>query len=295
MNKCYLLALIIGCTFMLGCTSKLMDAPGDTPAPAVKLPVDVKVVRATKYVHEEQVAGSLVANQEVTLVSEFTERVVSMHFKEGSTVTKDQLLYRLDDSEITAELKRLQAEVALAKLTESRLARLLEGEAVRQEEYDIALSKLKALSASEELLRLELDKTWIRAPFSGVIGITRVHPGQLVNAGQALVDLKDYSVIKVQFAIAEKYLPALRKGKTISFLAGDSPLKQTAKISAWDAGLHTETRTVLVHASATNYHHLFTSGMSARVFFSPSDEQPTAIMLPTESLMPGTGDTVFTR
>jgi membrane fusion protein, multidrug efflux system len=288
------LAMIALSLAVLGCTTQAADNENGSSGPATKLPVDVKVVRASTLVQEESVAGSVLAKREITVTSEVSKKVISIHFKDGSYVNKGQLLYKLDDSEITARLKQIQSELALAKLTESRLSQLLKKESVRQEEYDVALTRLQSLQASEELVLVELSKTSISAPFSGVVGITKVEIGSLVNPGLPLVTLQDQRTVKIEFTVAENHLPFLKTGKHISFsVLGDS-VRLPATISATESGIDAESRTIMVQAFSSNKNGKLRPGMSARVFLSTVEENATGITLPTEALIPSAqGYSVF--
>lgn len=279
---------------VLGCTTQAADNEKVASGPATKLPVDVKVVRASALVQEESVAASVLAKRQITVTSEVSKKVISIHFKDGSYVNKGQLLYKLDDSEIKARLKQIQSELALAKLTESRLSQLLKNESVRQEEYDVALTRLQSLQASEELLLVEMSKTSITAPFSGVVGITKVEIGSLVNAGLPLVTLQDQGTVKIEFTVSEKHLPFVKTGKNISFSVLGDGVRLPATISATESGIDAESRTIVVQAFSLNKNGKLRPGMSARVFLSTVEENATGITLPTEALMPSAqGYSVF--
>ena len=279
---------------VLGCTTQAADNENGSSGQVTKLPVDVKVVRASALVQEESVAGSVLANREVTITSEVSRKVISIHFTDGRYVNKGQLLYKLDDSDVKARLKQIQSELALAKLTESRLSQLLKNESVRQEEYDVALTKLQSLRASEELLMVELSKTSITAPFSAVVGITKVEIGSLVNPGLPLVTLQDQGTVKIEFTVSENHLPFVKTGKHISFsVLGDSS-RLPATITATESGIDTESRTITVQAFSYNKNRKLRPGMSARVFLSTVEENATGTTLPTEALIPSAqGYSVF--
>ena len=279
---------------VLGCTTQAADNENAASGPATRLTVDVKIVRASALIQEESVPGSVLAKREITITSEVSKKVIAIHFKDGSYVNRGQLLYKLDDSEVKARLKQIQSELALAKLTESRLSQLLQNESVRQEEYDVALTKLQSFQAAEELLMVELSKTSITAPFSGVVGITKAEIGSLVNPGLALVTLQDQSTVKIEFTVAEKHLPFVKAGNPIWFsVLGDSS-RLPATISATESGIDMESRTITVQASSSNKKGKLRPGMSARVFLSTVEENATGITLPTEALIPGAqGYSVF--
>ena len=272
---------------LLACTTQAADNGSESVSHSEKLPIDAKVVKYTPLTQEETVPGSILASKEVQITSEIARKVISIHFQEGAYVNKGQLLYKLDDNDIKARLKQVEAEFALAKLTESRLASLLKSESVRHEEYDIALAKLQTLEATQELLQIELDKTSITAPFAGIAGITRVEAGSLVTPGTPLVTLQAQHKVKIEFTVTEKYLPYLRRGKAISFSVLGQSERQRAKITAIESGLDIHTRAIKVHAETTNDRGSLKPGMSARVYFSIVADGAKGLTLPTQSLISG--------
>ncbi|HEY0651534.1 MAG TPA: efflux RND transporter periplasmic adaptor subunit [Chryseosolibacter sp.] len=288
MSKINSYLLIAGLSVVaLACSTQAADNKGDSPAQSNKLPVDVKVVKYTALNQEESVAGSLLANREVEITSELLKKVEAVHFSDGSYVATGQKLYSLEQGDIRARLRQSEAELALAKLNESRLYNLLKNESVRQEEYDIALTKVQSLEATKEQLEVELSKTTIVAPFSGIAGISKVQIGSLVSPGTPLVKLQEQGRIKVQFTVSEKYVSNLKNGKAIFFTVSGNENRIPAVISATESGLDAQSRTITVHAVTSNQNGALKPGMSARVFFSISAQNAKGLGLPTESLIPG--------
>ena len=280
---------------LLGCSTEAADSSGQNASQVNRLPVDVKVVKASPLLQEETVAGSILSNKEVKIMSEVAKKVVAISFRDGSHVNKGQLLYKLDDSDILARLKQAQAELSLAELNEGRLAQLLKNESVRQEEYDVAATKLQSLTASKEILNVELSKTSIHAPFSGIVGITKVEIGSLVSPGMPLVTLHDQENVKIEFTVPEKYIDHVKSGKKIHFAPSSNNEKFTAKISATESGIDIQSRTITVHAIASNGDGALRPGMSARIYLSTVSDDAKGITLPTESLIPSAqGYSVFT-
>ncbi len=278
---------------VIACSTKANTAE-KAPEEMSKLPVDVRVVEAMPLTQDEVVAGSVLPNREVIITSEVSKKIVAILFTDGSHVTKGQLLYKLDDADILARLNQAQAELSLAKLNELRLSELLKNESVRQEEYDVAFSKLQSLQAAEDLLKVDLSKTAIRAPFSGFIGITKLQIGALAGAGTPLVTLQESGNVKIQFSIPEKYAASVKPGKQITFITSLSDQKQYAIISAIEPGVDPLSRNIIVHAVAGNMGGSLKPGMSAKIFYSISNEGQLGMALPTESLIPGAnGYSVF--
>lgn len=285
-----LLTTLVAITVIIGCSSKASDnkkneSPGQPVTAA--LPVDVRIASETSLQQTETVAGSILPNRTVDIMSELSKKIIAVSFKDGSYVGQGHILYKLDDADIRAKLRQLQAELNLARINENRLGELLKTETVRREEYDIALARLQSLQATQDLLQVELSKTSIRAPFSGVIGITKVYPGTLVSPGIPMVNLQEQRTLKIQFTISEKYLLIVKTGNKIQFSTELSDEKFTATVVSTEASVDIQSRNITVQATATNAGGKLKPGMSAKVYFNISGENAKGILIPTESLIPG--------
>ncbi|HLO79951.1 MAG TPA: efflux RND transporter periplasmic adaptor subunit [Chitinophagaceae bacterium] len=267
---------------------KKQNESGSATSPAA-LPVDVTVARSAAINQTESVAGTVVANQAVDIMSELSKKIILIFFKDGSYVSKGQSLYKLDDSDIRARIRQVEADLQLARLNESRMGELFKSESVRKEEYDVAKAKLQYLEASLELLQAEFSKTVIRAPFSGLLGISKVFVGSFVSPGMPLVSLQEQNTVKIQFTIAEKYLPFVIPGKTIQFTTELNNEPLSAKIISSESSLDMQSRSITVQAVAPNKKGVLKSGMSAKVFFNTTSEQLSGIRIPSEALIPGAG------
>ena len=257
----------------------------ETEAP--KLPVDITVAKKSLTEQSETIAGSIIANRTVDIMSELPKKVTAVLFKDGSIVRKDQPLYKLEDADILARLRQAQAELNLAMLNERRLSALLKTETIRREEYDLAFTKLQSLEASKDLLETELYKTTIKAPFTGIIGVSKAFTGTWVSPGMPLVNLQEQNRLKIQFSVAEKYLPLISAGKQIQFSTETNKEKITATILSAEASVDMQTRNIIVYAGTDNRNGKLKPGMSAKVFLKTSAGQARDIVLPSESLIPG--------
>lgn len=277
------------------CSSKASDNKTEaTTATAPGLPVDVQVVRETTMQQTETVAGSVLPNRVVDIMSELSRKIVSVNFKDGAQVGAGQVLYKLDDADIRARLNQLQADLNLAAISENRFRELLKTETVRQEEYDIASTKLQSLQAAKQILMVELSKTNIRAPFSGIVGITKAYAGALVSPGLPLVSLQEQASLKIQFTVSEKYLPVVKAGTKIKFSTELSEEQLTATVVSTEASVDMQSRNIIVQAAINNAGGKLKPGMSAKIYFSASGEKAKAITIPTEALIPGAnGYSVF--
>ena len=256
----------------------------ETPLKPV-VPVEVYIARDTSTVYQLSTIGSLRANESVDIVSEISKKVVTVLLKEGSFVSKGQLLFKLDDADIVARINKLDIEEKLAELNESRQkAQLMKG-GISQEQYDATLNHLNTVKAEIEILKVDLSKTEIVAPFAGKIGLRNVSEGTLVNPNMILASLQDVSKIKVDFSVPERYANDLRPGSEILFLTDYSTKEYKAIIEAVEPNVEKKTRTIYLRAICDNQDGSLVPGVSVRVELS-LQALTKKLFIPTAALIP---------
>ncbi|RKO69727.1 efflux RND transporter periplasmic adaptor subunit [Sphingobacterium puteale] len=277
---------------LIACESKAEKTAAvstGTKTDVTRLPVDILIAQEEELRQDETVIGTMIPYREVSIVSELPQKIVRVAFQDGSYVEQGSILYILNDTDIRARLNQVGAELELAKLNKERLQNLLKTETIKQQEYDEALMHFRSLTARQELLRVELAKTIIRAPFSGKIGISKVHAGAYVIPGTALVTLQDQISLKISFSISEKHLPLINKGTKVRFTTALSTAQLEATVLATEPGLDASGRSLEVQARVDNSDKKFRPGMSAKIHFDSNGKDAKGVKVPTEALMPGDG------
>lgn len=268
------------------------EAPA-AAAVSTATPADGHIVRPSSFSDELQITGSLVANQEVSIVSELVRKVVRVHVKEGNVVNAGALLFQLDDADLQAQLEKLRQQEKLAVLNENRLKDLIEHDAAVQQDYDQASTNLKVLEAEIRQLQVTIDKTRIRAPFDGRIGIIRAYPGALVSANTVLTNIVDDSRIKVEFSVPEKYAHLVTINRQQDFSVESDTTRYQATVIAKESRMNEQTRTLLIRAISPNAQHALVPGQSARLILS-LHASDNSLKIPSQALMPSSqGYTVY--
>ncbi len=265
------------------------DSPSGGPAskPTTKrtaLPVDVYVAAEVATDNTIYASGTIVPNEEVDLQSEASGRLIELNIKEGSFVRKGQLIAKLSDDDLQAQMKRLQYEDQLASQIETRQKKLLNIDAISVEEYDLAVNKLNTLQADKEFLQVQIEKTSVRAPFSGRIGFKHISEGAYITPSVIIANLVQTNPVKVDFAIPEKYANEVAIGREITFLIDGIDDRFLAKVMAIDPMVDEDLRTLKLRARADNSLGLLRPGMFVRV--EVPLESKHSIMVPTEAVMP---------
>jgi membrane fusion protein (multidrug efflux system) len=230
-------------------------------------------------------SGSIEANEQIELRSEVSGIVEGIYFQEGSNVTKGQLLFKVNDIELKAQLAQANTKEGLAAENERRAKLLLQKEAISQEEYDIARADHKSAQAQSQLIKAQISKTSVRAPFSGKIGLRSISPGTYITPAILVAKLVNSSNLKITFSIPEKYASQVKLNNALTFTVEGSTEKFTAKVYAIEPEVSIETRTLQVRALTQNSQGKLLPGTFANVLL-PLSVVNNAIVVPTEAIIP---------
>lgn len=267
------------------------SAGAETTAPAsynAKIPVSGVVVNPQKVDNKISVTGSIVANESVELKSEISALVEKIHFKEGTEVRKGELLVSLDDDEIIAQLEKMRYTQQLMKEREFRQRSLLDKEAISQEEYDISLTELNTVASDIKILQTKYQKTKIRAPFDGTVGLRYISVGSYLTPNESIVMLFSIDPAKIDFSVPEKYSKKVKVGDEIRFITDAMESPRSGKIYALEPQVDIETRTLRMRALSPNPDRSLLPGQFAKVelIFNTLED---ALMVPSEAVIPELG------
>lgn len=280
------LLMIVFASFMAACSSSSKqegkNGKGDTPPMQIEyLLADIDTSSSLL-----NVTGSILANESLDLHTEVSGRITSINFKEGEYVAQGAVLLTLNNEDLKAQLKKLDLNISLATKNEDRQKQMLAIKAISQEEYDAGLNALNTLLAERELLQANINKTIIRAPFSGVVGLRQVSVGSIVSPSTVIAGLTQLNPIKIEFAISDKYASKIKKGDRLKFSIDNNPNKKyDATIFALDNEVNVANRSITVRAYANNTQGKFLPGTYASVQL-PIVGTSQTIVVPTEVVIP---------
>lgn len=263
--------------------------PGPAAArPAEGLPVRTLTIRRAVMQETIVATGTIRADESVEVRSEIPGKVVRIHFQEGSFVRAGAPLVSINDAELRAARQRAIHRRDLADLKARRLSALRDHGGATPQEYDIAVSELNVLGAEVALIEAQLDKTEIRAPFDGVVGLRSVSEGAYVTPATRIATCQRLDRLKVDFSVPEKYAAALQPDGEVSVtMAGGRTL--AGRIHAIEPLVDAATRTVQVRAICPEPPaRLFSGGfVSVRLLLTSI---PDAILVPSLAVAPGASD-----
>ncbi|MGO4773514.1 efflux RND transporter periplasmic adaptor subunit [Flavobacterium sp. W22_SRS_FK3] len=243
------------------------------------------VVQTSTFDNNLSLSGSIEANEQVEIHSEVSGIVEGIYFTEGSYVNKGQVLFKVNDIELRAQLKQAQTKEGLAGENERRAKLLLQKEAISQEEFDVANADFASMKAQTQLIKAQIAKTSVKAPFSGKIGLRSISPGTYITPTILVAKLVNTGKLKITFSIPEKYASQVKSGSVIDFSVSGSNKIYKAKIYAIEPEIEVATRTLQIRAIADNIDGKLFPGTFADVKL-PLDIIKDAIVVPSEAIIP---------
>ena len=243
------------------------------------------VVQPQTFDNNLSLSGSIEANEQVEIRSEVSGIVEGIYFQEGSNVSKGQVLFKVNDIELRAQLRQMTTKEGLASENERRAKLLLQKEAISQEEYDIAKADLRSAQSQSQLIKAQISKTSVRAPFSGKIGLRSISPGTYITPALLVAKLVNIGKLKITFSIPEKYATQVKMNTELTFTVSGSTEKYSAKVYAIEPGVEVATRTLQVRAIAENRNGKLLPGTFANVEL-PLDIIKDAMVVPSEAIIP---------
>jgi len=292
----------------------LINSCGKKAAPvaaALEVPVTTVVQQDVRL--ESEYTGQTYGQSDIQINPRVDGTILSLNFKEGSLVSKGQLLYTIDPLPYQAILNAAAGSLAEAQAGEARaksdldmIEPLAKINAVSQRElvaakasYESAKAKIQAAEASLENAKIELGYCRIIAPISGLIGISKVRVGDYVRPGPASVlnTISDLGDMRVRFTISEQeYLRIFREinkegsqlkgaGQNISLKLSDGSIySQTGKLSFADRQIDPTTGAMTFEAAFTNPQKLLRPGQYVKVLVV-TDVRKDALLIPQRAVI----------
>lgn len=298
-----LAGILIALTLASACSSEA-DSESSVDSKSSPVEVPVRVVEERKAAVSRTFAARTVGSREVEVRARVGGLLESRDYSEGSAVNADDILFRIGPERYEVRVQRAEAELARAEAVERQARRewelvssLFEEDAISQRERDEALSVLELAQTGLELAeaelaeaRIDLGYVEVKAPISGIVGLSEYAKGSLVDAGTLLASVTQLDPMHVQFSIPEEQMAAfsgqIRSGSGLDValtLPDDSQYPETGRLDFTESGVDPSTGTVLVRAIFPNESHDLLPGQFVRVTLSDL-EIGRMIQLPREAV-----------
>ncbi len=284
------LSFSLFCSFLLlafaascGSSDKKAD---NAPPPKPPTPkVEGYIVKTMLVSDQAELPGSIIANETTEIHSEISGRLVYLNINEGKTVGKGALLAKIYDGDLQAQLKKLNVQLAVAEQTVRRMGELLKIGGVSQQEYDLSALQVNTIRADMDIVRTNITRTEIRAPFGGSLGLKNISSGAYITPATTLTTIRQNSQLKLDFTLPEKFTSSMKVGQLVDFTVEGNPKKYTARVMATEMGLEENTRSMNIRAIVTNNDGKLLPGVFAKVI-SDFNSDPNGLMIPSQAILP---------
>jgi len=274
-------------SLLSGCHAKPDAASGPEAKKNAGPPlVDVLVAQPSAVTDSVVANGTIVANDFVELHPEVSGRLTALQVAEGQRVSKGTVIARINDADLRAQLRKTNALLAVSRLSQQRLEKLLAIQGVNRADYDLATSQVQSNQADAAYTQALLAKTVVRAPFAGRLGLRQVSPGAYVTPATVIATLQADTKLKVDFTLPEANGQLTRPGTVVRVrLDGNPPRRLAATVVAQEGQVNQTTRNLTVRA-------LLPAGTQASPGTFAQVSVPTgaarrSVLLPTNAIMPG--------
>jgi membrane fusion protein, multidrug efflux system len=276
MNRNVYVFILLTVPVLFSCHRKTEKVRSNLP-----VPVDVIIAEKVHFPSSVEVNGETLSEEMIELHPEISGRLTYLNIPDGATVQKGAILAKINDADLQAQLEQQKVQLELAVKTENRLKELLAVNGINQSDYDAAFSQVNTIKANIKVLSAQIDKTVVRAAFSGKLGLRMVSPGAYVTPQTLLGTLQETDNIKIDFTVPEFYANLTRVGNTIIIQTNESDQKQTAVISAIEPQINVASRNIKVRARLKNSN--ISPGTFVKVLLNKDEE---GIIVPSNALIP---------
>lgn len=263
---------------------------GGRGAPAGPVPVEVAIVWSDTVVDAITATGQIEAIQSIELRPEVDGRLVEILVREGSEVTQGQPLFKVDDGELRAQVARAEADRDLARQALDRTNQLLTQKAAAPADVERAEATMRGTQAALDLLQLRLDRTVVKAPFTGVAGQRLASLGDYVGTSTRLITLQTVHPQRASFQVPERYADRLREGQRVTFrVAALAGRDFTGIVEFVDPQVQLPARTITVKARVPNPRRALQAGMFIEARLQTA-VRAKATVVPEDAILPIAGE-----
>lgn len=281
----YIASLLAATFLFFACSEEEKSSPAPRSSGPRTLNAEAILPQQASVEERASSTGTFLAEDEVEISAEVSGYLDAIYFNEGDYKRKGDLLAKINDSELQARRKKLEVDLAYAQQEISRGNKLLEIQAISSEETDRLNNAAKVIEAEIDILDAQINKTEIKAPFSGRIGIQMKSEGAYLSPGMGIAQLHKLNPIKLEFFIPEKLAGVVNAGDEIDFTVPASTDTFSAKIYLVSPSLDENNRSLRMRCRINNKGNIFMPGGYADVYYSVQSTEGS-LLIPAEAIIP---------
>jgi membrane fusion protein (multidrug efflux system) len=273
--------VLAGVVLAVACKEKPKSA--DKFNPNAPVSVDVTIAATQKVDKQIEANGTVLANDFVELHPEVNGRITFLQVPEGKLITAGTVIAKLNDADLQAQYAKASAQLELAVINEKRNKQLLAIKGINQSDYDASLQQVKSLQADLAYTKSLVEKTIIKAPFTGQIGLRQVSVGAYISTSTTIATIQKLDQLKLDFTLPEVYASYVSVGKKVNIATASSNGNNIeGTITAIEPQIIAASRNLKVR---TSFKGKVLPGAYAKVYLSETNAKPS-IMLPSNVIIP---------
>ncbi|MDH5542131.1 MAG: efflux RND transporter periplasmic adaptor subunit [Nitrospinota bacterium] len=274
-NICFMLLLSIAFASCGGGSSS--DPFGKGKQDEANL-VEIVTVQKTALSHKVTRTGTLSARRITMLYNQEQGRIDAVKVYEGDRVKKGDILVKLDDRRLRASLAQAVAERKKGEADYKRIGKLAKNNITTKEKI-LELETIRDVAkAAEQMARIRVDDTEIRAPYDGIITVRNAEPGVVAPVHTHLITILDRNSLYSEVTVSELSMPLLAVGNEVEVMIDAIPDRPIpGVISRIHPTIDPNTRLGKVEVALTNIPEAATAGQLCRVTIQTPQTERTVI------------------
>src|SRR5882724_10187713 len=280
-SKLFFRVTFIASSF-IACKGK--EDPSSKPRSNPPTIVDVILATPQSITNHIEVNGTVVANEYVELHPEANGRLIFLNVPEGRMIKAGTIIARVNDADLKAQIQKTKVQLELAQKTEERYKQLIAVNGINQSDYDAALNVVNGYKADIEYTQALLDKTVVKAPFDGIVGLRQVSLGAFVSTATMIATIQQLDKIKIDVTLPEEYGNILKIGGMVDVETdATTSIRKKATILAIEPQVNQTTRNIKVRAILQT--GKANPGGFVKVYVDAGEDK-NALMVPTNCIIP---------
>lgn len=214
--------------------------------------VSTLTVKDSAFTHYIEVQGNIETKENIMISPEYSGVLTQLNVKAGQRVSKGQVLARIDDGGMSAQLAQAENKLALDKTTFDRQKNLWDQKIGSEIQYLQTQTAYQSQQKMVKQMQAQLAKTVVRAPFSGTIDEVIVERGQVVAPGQALFRIVNLGNMYVTANVPENYLSKLKLGASVEVYLNAIGKTYKGKVRQVGTYINPNNRTLSIEIAVPN-------------------------------------------
>jgi RND family efflux transporter MFP subunit len=245
-------------------------------------------LKDTLFNHYIEIQGNVETKENIVISPEYSGILTQLYVKAGQKVSKGQVLARIDDGGMSAQLAQAETQLALAKTTFERQKNLWDQKIGSEIQFLQAKTSLESQQKVVAQIKSQLNKTNVVAPFSGTIDEVMTERGKVVAPGMNLFRIVNLSNMYVTANVPENYIPQLKLGANVDVFLNALGKSYKGKVRQVGNYINPNNRTFSIEIALPNPDNLLRPNQVA-VLKIEDYKNPKAILLP-ENIVQETAD-----